>query len=344
MNNPKHILVIRLSAMGDVAMSVPVLKAFTSQNPDVKITVLSRAFLKPMFEDIKNVDFYAADVDGKHKGVFGLFKLSKELKTLDIDAVADIHDVLRSKILRFFFSLQRMKIAFIDKGRTDKKALTNTKNKVFKQLKSTHERYADVFRELGFKIDLSDPVFPEKEKLSEEIISIIGKENTKLIGIAPFAQYESKMYPLDLMEEVIKKLTKNNEHKILLFGGGKKETELLQSIEDKFENTISLAGKIKLKQELAVISHMECMVSMDSANAHLAAMQGTKTITIWGVTHPFTGFYPFYQPIENALIPDLKKYPDIPCSIYGNKVCEGYEDVMRTISSKDVVAKIEEVI
>ncbi|MEN8187944.1 MAG: glycosyltransferase family 9 protein, partial [Bacteroidota bacterium] len=185
---------------------------------------------------------------------------------------------------------------------------------------------------------------PEKEKLSEEIISIIGKENTKLIGIAPFAQYESKMYPLDMMEEVIEKLTENNDYKILLFGGGKKETELLQSIEDKFKNTVSLAGKIKLKQELAVISHMECMVSMDSANAHLAAMQGVKTITIWGVTHPFTGFYPFHQQMENALIPDLKKYPNIPCSIYGNKVCEGYEDVMRTISSKDVVAKIEEVI
>ena len=344
LNNSKHILVIRLSAMGDVAMSVPVIRAFVEQHPDVKITVLSKPFLKPLFNDIKNVEFYAADVTNKHKGFFGIYKLYKELKLLNIDAVADLHNVLRSKILRTFFQLSFKKVAFINKGRSEKRALTKTKNKVFKQLKTTHERYADVFRNLGFHLDISNPIFSEKKQLSAELLKITGTKLEKWIGIAPFAQYNSKMYPIDLMEKVIAELSKNNTVKILLFGGGKKEVEILETIATKYSNTINIAGKIKLQQELDLISNLDCMLSMDSGNAHFAAMLGINTVTIWGITHPFTGFAPFNQPFKNAILPDLNKYPNIPCSIYGNKVCDGYEDVMQSISPEKVVEKILETV
>ncbi len=328
--------------MGDVAMSVPVLRAFTQQNPHIKITVLSRAFLKPLFNDIKNVDFYAADVKGKHKGVLGLYRLSKELKQLNIDAVADIHNVLRSKILRFFFSLKRIKSVVINKGRAEKKALTSTTNKVFKQLKTSHERYADVFRGLGFTINLTNPEFTQKTDLPSEVLKIIPQDQLKWVGIAPFAQYQSKMYPLDLIEVIISKLTATNQYKIFLFGGGKKEINILSNLEVKYQNTISIAGKLSLRDELSLIANLDCMLSMDSANAHLAAMQNVKTITLWGITHPYAGFAPFSQPKENMLLPDIEKYPNIPCSIYGNTVCDGYEDVMRSISPEKVIEKIIE--
>ncbi len=327
--------------MGDVAMAVPVLNALEKQHPNLKITVLSKPFLKPLFDGLKNVTFYAAEVDGKHKGFFGIYKLFKELKSLNIDAVADLHNVLRSKVLRTFFKLTLAKVAFVDKGRSEKRALTQTNNKVFKQLKSTHERYADVFRNLGFNLDLSSPEFQAKKELTPEILEITGVKNTKWIGIAPFATYKSKMYPLDLMEKVIDELSKQN-FKIILFGGGKKEIELLENLAYKFENTINVAGKLKLNQELSLISNLEVMVSMDSGNAHFAAMLGINTITIWGITHPFAGFAPFSQPLENAILPDLKKYPNIPCSIYGNKVCDGYNDVMQSIPSKTIIEKVLE--
>ena len=335
-----HILVIRLSAMGDVAMSVPVLRAFVKQNPTVKVTVLSRAFLKPLFTDIKNVDFYVADVNKKHKGILGLYRLSKELKQLNINAVADIHNVLRSKILRLFLSLSQIKNAVIDKGRAEKKALTSIKNKVFKQLKTSHERYADVFRKLGFIVDLSSPDFPNKSNLQNFPITLEKGKSKKWIGIAPFAQYQSKMYPLDLIEDVISKLTTTNKYDIFLFGGGEKEITILTHLEKKYSNTTSVAGKLDLKAELDLITNLDCMVSMDSANSHLAAMQGVKTITLWGITHPYAGFVAFNQPEEYQLVPDLKKYPNIPCSIYGNYVCDGYEDVMRSITPEKVVEKI----
>ena len=274
-------MVIRLSAMGDVAMSIPVLKAFIKQHPNVKITVLSKSFLQPLFADIKNITFHAAEVHGKHKGFFGIFKLYKELKKLNIDAVADLHNVLRSILLRTFFRLSQTKIAVIDKGRNEKRALTRINKKIFKQLKTTHERYADVFRKLGFQLDISTPEFSPKKVLSQEIINITGSKKEKWLGIAPFAQYNSKMYPLDLMEHVIADLSKHKNLKIFLFGGGKKEIDILERLENNYINTINVAGKIKLSQELQIISNLDCMLSMDSGNAHFAAMMGVPTLTLW---------------------------------------------------------------
>ena len=160
--DPKaHILVIRLSAMGDVAMTVPVLRTFRAAYPNVQVTVLTRKFFEPIFASIENVQVYHADVNGKHKGVIGLSRLSKELRGLGITAVADLHNVLRSNILKKYFILRGIQVVQIDKGRADKKALTKPKNKVFKQLKTTHQRYADVFDGLGYPIDLEKHVFPD---------------------------------------------------------------------------------------------------------------------------------------------------------------------------------------
>ncbi|MFC3334875.1 glycosyltransferase family 9 protein [Flavobacterium palustre] len=328
---------MRLSAMGDVAMTVPVLRAFVKQYPNIKITVISRPFFKPFFESIPNVTFFAFDEKERHKGFPGLIRLFNDLRKLKIDAFADLHNVLRSKVVRTLFALSGKKTASVDKGRAGKKALTRSENKVFVQLPTMFERHVKVFEELGFKLDLSNPTFPEKAVLNADILEIIGENHEKLIGIAPFAQYDSKVYPLDLMQEVIAQLAQNQDNKILLFGGGKKEIEILDSISKPYENVINMAGKIKFQQELQLISNLDVMLSMDSGNAHIAAMLGVKVITLWGATHPFAGFSPFNQSLENALVADRNLFPKLPTSVYGNKKVEGYEDVMRTISVDSVV-------
>jgi ADP-heptose:LPS heptosyltransferase len=78
---------------------------------------------------------------------------------------------------------------------------------------------------------------------------------------------------------------------------------------------------------------------MDSGNGHLAAMYGVPTVSLWGVTHPYAGFAPFKQE-SNCLLSDRTQYPAIPTSIYGNKVPEGYEDVMRTVLPETIVTKM----
>lgn len=341
-SNPiQHIAVIRLSAMGDVAMTVPVIRAFVEQFPDVKITVVSRPFFKPFFDGIPNIHFFAVDVKQRHKGFAGLLRLYSDLKQLNIDAVADLHNVLRSQIVRSLFALSGKKVAATDKGRADKKALTRADNKIFKPLKTMVERHLETFKKLGFEIDLSDPKFPKKATLSSAIVSITGeKTNNKWIGIAPFAQYESKVYPQDLMQQVIEQLALDKNNTIFLFGGGNKEIEMLNSFANGKENVINVAGKLKLTQELELISNLNVMLSMDSGNAHIAAMLGTKVITLWGATHPFAGFAPFNQPIENCLVSDREKYPFLPTSVYGNKKVTGYEDAMRSLSVESIVKKL----
>jgi ADP-heptose:LPS heptosyltransferase len=302
--------------------------------------MVSRPFFQPFFEGIPNLTFFAFDEKVKHKGFLGLVRLFRELHSLKIDAFVDLHNVLRSQVVRTLFRLSGKQVVAVDKGRAGKKALTRPENKVFKPLTTMFERHSQVFKELGFTLDLSNPIFPEKAVLSDEILKSIGNPNQKLIGIAPFAQYESKVYPLDLMQEVISKLAVNQGQTILLFGGGKKEKELLDTLAKPFGNVINIAGQLKFTQEIQLISNLEVMLSMDSGNAHIAAMLGVKVITLWGATHPYAGFSPFNQPIENALVADRNLFPKLPTSVYGNKKVEGYEDAMRTILPDAVVWNI----
>lgn len=340
MPKPIHIAVIRLSAMGDVAMTVPVLRALVLQHPKVQLTVVSRPFFKPFFEGIPNVNFFAVDLQKRHKGFAGLLRLYADLRKLNIDFVADLHNVLRSKVIRNLFALSGKKVAATDKGREAKKALTRFENKIFAPVKPMVERHCDTFNDLGFSIDLGNSTFPEKATLSEEIFSVTGIKSEKWIGIAPFAQYESKVYPQDLMQQVIDTLAQDSNIKIFLFGGGAKEIEMLNQLKNNLENVVVVAGKLKLQQELDLISNLNVMLSMDSGNAHLAAMLGVKVITLWGATHPYAGFKPFHQPDDFCLTADRGKYPLLPTSVYGNKKVEGYGEVMRTILPETVINKI----
>jgi ADP-heptose:LPS heptosyltransferase len=330
--------------MGDVAMTVPVLRALVLQYPEVKITVVSRPFFQAFFADIPNVNFFGVDLNQRHKGIFGLLRLFFDLRKLEVDLVADLHNVLRSKIVRTLFALSGKRVAATDKGRAEKKALTSLTNKVFAPVKPMVERHVDTFQQLGFLIDVTHPKFPEKAILSEEVlkqlgvISDISKSNA--IGIAPFAQYESKVYPQDLMQQVIDALAENKKNQLFLFGGGSTEIQKLKALQNKHDNVFVVAGKVSFEAELQLISNLDVMLSMDSGNAHIAAMLGVKVITLWGATHPFAGFKPFNQPDDFCLTSDRAQFPLLPTSIYGNKKVEGYDEAMRTILPSQVIAKI----
>ena len=337
-----HILAIRFSAMGDIAMMVPVLSVLVKKYPELTITVLTRHFFAPLFSHLPNVRIYEADLKGVHDGVLGLGTLARELREEEIDAVADLHDVLRTNVLRSLFYFYGIPFKQIDKGRSQKKALTRDNNKEFKQLKSTHQRYADVFEELGFPIDLSEYSPPSRRELLPKIYDIVGKQSQKWLGVAPFAQHDSKCYPKDLMEEVLSQLSAKGNIKLIMFGGGDKEKEQIEEWEQKIDNCISVVGKLRFSEELSLISNLDAMVSMDSGNAHLAAIFAIPVISIWGVTHPYAGFKAFNQPMENCILPDLDQYPKIPTSVYGKEFPEGYEDVMRSIPPEKVVEKVLE--
>ena len=337
-----HLLLIRLSALGDVAMTVPVIRCLYKTYPQLKITFVSRPHVAPLFQEFKNFNFYPTDFDGRHKGIKGLWTLFQELKTIPFSAVADLHSVLRVYLLKVFFRLCGFKVKSIDKGRLEKKALTRAKNKKFQPLTPTSYRYADVFRKLGFPISFEQHEFPEKNELPPSLLPLYQASEKKWIGIAPFAAHPGKMYPLDLMQQLINYLQK--DHQIFLYGAGEKEKERLEVWEKAYTNVYSIAGKINLRKQLDLMAYLDLMISMDSANGHMAANMGTKVLTLWGMTHPFCGFAPFNQPLDHALTLDRTQYPLIPTSVYGTDLPQDYKDAFRSLDPKTVIEKTLELL
>jgi ADP-heptose:LPS heptosyltransferase len=314
----KHILVIRFSAMGDVAMTVPVIKALLAQNPEVKITYVSRPDFEGFFSNIPRLTYHAADLNDQYKGFAGLVKLFKSLKNItEFNAIADLHQNLRSKILRRLFRLSSIPNAYIDKGRDEKKLLTRFPNKVLKPLKLTTERYADVFRALGFKLILDHQLLKSSINSVQNTEHITGPKTQTWVGIAPFAKHKGKIYPLEKTEEVIRSLNDKNV-KIFLFGGSLVEQQVCSKWQEHYKNATSLVRQLTMAQELAIIRQLDVMMSMDSAGMHLASLEGIPVVSVWGATHHYAGFLGYGQSESNIVADDIECRP---CSIYGNKPC-----------------------
>lgn len=342
----ERLLVIRLSAMGDVAMTVPVIAELAIANPNIKITVLSRDFLRPLFEKLPdNVDFIGFDPKQKHSSFKGLNMLFKELKAKKFDAVADLHDVIRTKYLRLRFSLRGVKVVHIDKGRAEKKALV--KHEIHTQLTPTIERYRTVFRNLGLNVGGAGftSIFNGGKADLQPIAELLKIDSSKRaneawIGVAPFAAHKGKAYPVESMRACVEMLAAKSGNRVFCFGAGPSETAVLQQWEA--QNVHCVAGKMRLKQELELMSNLDVMVSMDSANMHLASLVSVPVVSIWGATHPFAGFMGYKQSEDNAVQLDL---PCRPCSIYGNKPCtNGQQFECMSIPPKIVVDRVEKVI
>lgn len=285
-------------------MTVPVFKEFLEQNPDVEIIMVSRKNFEALFAGIPNIIFKGINVDD-YKGFFGLSRLANELiKEFNPDFIANLHDVIRTKVLDRIYRRKGLKVFKINKGKEEKENLTDVWNLNKVQLKKTVERYADVFRAMGFQVELSQKLRPTTHHKSG-------------IGFAPFAQHKGKMLPLEKSFELARLLAQ--KHTVYFFGGGKKETETLEAWESQIPNTQSLSGKLSLTEELQKISELEVMISMDSANMHLASLVGTRCVSIWCATHPYAGFLGFGQSEEDVV--QVKDLSCRPCSVFGDKEC-----------------------
>ena len=344
-----RLLIIRLSAMGDVAMTEPIIRQLHEKYPDIRITLLTAPFFRPFFREIEGIEFVDIDVKKRHKGFWGVFRLYRDIrKKYKIDMVADLHDVLRTKLLRKLFLLRGTQVASIDKERDEKKALTDLENKVFRQLKTTHQRYADVFVRLGFDVGVPEKSERKSLPIPSAVREAAGDRATdgksKWIGIAPFAQHRGKIYPHDKMEAVIRMLAEeySGDIRLFLFGGGREEREAAEAWERRYPEIYSVIGKIGLGEELDLIANLDCMVSMDSSAMHMASLVGTPVVSIWGATHPYTGFLGLGQSPDNAVQIDL---PCRPCSIYGNTPCvKGDYPCMNGIPPRAVVEKVKNVL
>ncbi|MDR1369059.1 MAG: glycosyltransferase family 9 protein [Dysgonamonadaceae bacterium] len=337
-------LIIRLSALGDVAMLVPVLYSAASKYPEQEFILVTKSPLLGIFEyKPSNVTVFPVYAKGEHKGLRGLFRLVGELSALKPDKIIDSHNVLRSVYIRIFFRLKGKKVGIIHKGKAEKKALTGRYNKTFFPLKTSIQRYLDVFKDTGYNFDLEfKSIFEYASRDFTLIEPVTGAKDKTWIGIAPFAKHRGKIYPLEKMEEALDTLSSKPGVKLFLFGGGKEETEFLTGWAERYPSTVCIAGKMKFPTELQLMSYLDVMLTMDSGNMHLASLVGTPVVSVWGATHPYTGFYGFGQDPDNAIQLELSCRP---CSVYGNKPCFRKDYAcMKDISPQMIVKRIDDVL
>lgn len=325
----KRMLIVRLSALGDVAMTIPAIYSLAEQYPALQISVVTRPFFARLFINRPdNVSIVEADFKGEHKGVGGTMRLLRQLSRLRPDCVADLHNVLRSWEIGTWFRMRGVRVAMVDKNRRSRKRLFTDK-----ELQRNYiDRYADVFARLGYPIELTfRSLFDTRTAMPPF------EPEQPAVGIAPFARYYNKTYPPEMMRIVVEQLC-HSGISVYLFGGRGREQQELQSWADDIIGCTSVAGLYPIEQELALMSRMNLMVSMDSANQHLASLAGTPVISIWGSTTPACGFAGYGQPAENAIMLSL---PCQPCSVAGKPTCPlGHLDCMCRIEPGTIVKKI----
>ncbi|GAB4016431.1 glycosyltransferase family 9 protein [Spirosoma koreense] len=347
----KQLLLLRFSAMGDVALLAPVVQAFTQRYPDVGITLVTRRKFAVFFEGFPNVRIVGADFEGRHKGFGGLVQLFNELRALGpFGMVVDAHQNLRSAVLKNLFRLIGVPAVTLDKGRADKKALTRKENKVRRPLAHSVERYAQVFDRAGFALQLVRPFrFPPNASAQAELDSFLQRQSlladTSWLGIAPFAQHVQKMWPFERFAPLLERLYDQQPITIFLFGGGPAEVAQLETLGQRFPQAVLVAGQLSLAAELLLISRLDGMLCMDSGNMHLAVLSGVPVLSIWGATHPDAGFGPWGQGDEAILQVSTNVLTCRPCSVFGNKPCwRGDLACLHMISVETVAERVRQMI
>ena len=336
----KNVLLIRFSAIGDVAMTVPVVYSVAKAYPDKHFTMLSNIRFAPFFSGMpENVSFIGVDLKKDYHGFGAMLKLFFRLCKKHFDVVADLHGVLRTTALSIFFRLFFTRVSRIDKDRRSRKLLTRSKNKDLTPRLTSFDRYRIVLENLGFSFELNfHSIFGDKKADLSTIKDIIDDKDCPWVGIAPFAAHKGKIYPLYLMEDVVAQIDSTILCRQFVFAYGK-ERSLVEEWARKYRSVEIIDPRLGLAGELTLISNMEVMLAMDSSNMHLASITATPVVSVWGATHPVAGFLGWGQKPEDCIQLEM---PCRPCSIYGKTKCiYGDYRCLTGIDPDSVFAKVK---
>lgn len=339
---------MRLSAMGDVAMLLPILYAVARANPEHEFTLLTQPFFSNLLlSPPDNVEAMVIDPKGEEKSFWGLSRYAERLVAERFDICLDLHDVLRTKFFRFILSISGVKIWRIHKPRqARKRLLSQSTPRDLSPITSMLALYREVFCKAGLEAPKS--ILPIE--LNEEALNTMLRESYPalwedkcIVGLAPFASTESKTYDLAFSEKLAHLLLEHGLQ-VYLLGGRGHEAEILEQWVEKDSRLISLAGKLDLSEELFIISKLNLMISMDSANMHLASMLGCPVLSIWCATHPSAGFLGWGQELSMCI--QGEDLSCRPCSIFGRvKHCsQGDMPCRRSVNPEHIFSKVLEYI
>lgn len=342
-----HVLVARFSAIGDVAMTVPVLYSVCRCYPDVTFTLVTRPSMTAIFVNApRNLDVRGVDLKDQYRGPAGMRRLVREIhRERPVDVFIDLHDVIRTRLMGLWCRLHGIPVARINKGRARRRALTRRHNKVMLPLTSQRALYRETFFRAGLPVaEHFNGLFDGRGKADPALFAPVTppKQSGDLwIGVAPFAAHSGKIYPPEKMFEVVRALVEKTAVRVFLLGGGNSEQQVLESWAAALPRVTSLAGKrYGFGRELALFNHLDLMLTMDSANMHLASIAGTPTVSVWGATHPYCGFKGWRQSDNDTVQLPLTCRP---CSVFGDKPCHrGDYLCLQAIKPEVIIKKVLE--
>ena len=340
-------LVVRFSAMGDVAMAIGPLYDACRSNPGVRFVFLTKApTAKLLLDSPANLTVVGADMKTEYSGTRGMLRLLRRLhRDYRFTEMADLHDVLRTRLADLFCRIHGRKVSRIRKGRREKARLVGDGSDSPAPIASTDSRYRRVFEGLGLKLSGRPARFfaggADPSAFAE--ITPPKAPGECWIGIAPFAAHRAKIYPPERMREVVERLSEDPSVRIFLFGGGEEEKRILGQWAEELPRVTNVAERrYGFAVEMALMSRLDAMVAMDSGNMHLAALAGVPTVTIWGATHPSMGFTP------QGFDPSLAVQTPMecrPCSVFGNRPCRrGDYRCLDSIEPADILSRIKSII
>ncbi len=326
-------LIIRLATLGNVAMTVPVIASLSKRYPNDRFIIASKKDLAAMFASMPNVEFREVDNHLGWKGVFAIWRAWRD----EVDAVIDLQDLPRTRLFDWLMRLSGKRVTKVRYGRFHKHLIT--KFGIWKKaLPSEFDRYADAFRRAGLETDDRFNAIPKNTAAAKKMIERFGEKDGRWIGLAPFAKSKSNMLPYRVTKEIIERLTADKKTRVFLFGAGKIECEMLRQWSTVFPNTTSVAGQLKLKDELELMRMLDVMICMDSANQHLSSLVGLRAISVWCATHPMIGFAGWKQNPD-----DIIQRHDLrcrPCTCHGINHCRYGNYACRQIEAETIVKQI----
>ena len=326
-------LIIRLATLGNVAMTVPVVASLSKRYPNDRFIIASKKDLAYMFASMPNVEFREVDNHLGWRGVFAIWRAWRD----EVDAVIDLQKVLRTRVFGALMRLSGKRVTRVHYGRLRKQLIT-----LFgigkRPLPTEFERYKDAFRRAGLETDDSFESLPMNTSAAKVIVERFGEKEGRWIGLAPFAKSRSNMLPYRVTKDIIELLTEDADTHVFLFGAGQIECEMLRQWASVFPRTESVAGRLKLKEELELMRMLDVMICMDSANQHLSSLVGLRAISVWCATHPVIGFMGWKQRPE-----DIVQRHDLrcrPCTCHGTDHCRYANFACREIEAKTIVQQI----
>ena len=339
MKDKKTYVILRLSSLSNVAMIAPVVARLSKAYPDDEFVVVALKPLADMFYGLPNVRYVEASHELENGG--GLLGLYRQIMSCQPTRVFDLQNDYRTRLARWLLRWHKVPVEVVDLGRREQRALIRAGYEQSTPLKHEAERYIDTFGKCGLLPSNEPFLLPVNPKAVEKVQQVFGRKQGRWIGIAPFAKHQSNVLPYKTMKEVIAHYASEPDTRVFLFGAGHIEAEMLRQWASLWQNVESVTNHLPLDGELELMRQTDGLLCMDSANQHLAALVGCKTLSIWCGTHTSMGFAA--QSMAKTQVLSLP-VSCRPCTVHGTDRCRYRNFACKALTAEMIIERFDKLL